>query len=260
VKHESESGGLVANELRILDCTFGYSTQVDVFQELSLTFGAGKTVLLGPNGAGKSTLLGLMASIYRPRRGSIELQGIGSPFTRKTASPYRRAVAWLPQHAGTFSGLTVREHVAYAGWLKGMKGGEAWRASSEALRSMGLEEFESRAATKLSGGQTRRMQLAGALVHDARVILLDEPIAGLDPLQQGRFHELVQSLDERLTVVVSSHDVSDLSDSYDRVVVLDEGEVRFDGPVNEFVQLAPSGTDPHRRGVVAYSRLVRGEN
>ena len=97
MKHESKSGGPVANELRILDCTFGYSMQADVFQELSLTFGAGKTVLLGPNGAGKSTLLGLLASIYRPRRGSIELHGIGSPFNRKTVSLYRRSVAWLPQ-------------------------------------------------------------------------------------------------------------------------------------------------------------------
>lgn len=260
MNREPEPERIVTSELRVVNCTFGYSAQADVFQELSLTFGTGKTVLLGPNGAGKSTLLGLMASIYRPRRGSIELQDIGSPFNRKAVSSYRRAVAWLPQQAGTFSGLTVREHVAYVGWLKGMTRHEAWRKASEVLGSMGLEEFESRAATKLSGGQTRRMQLAGALVHEARVILLDEPTAGLDPLQQGRFHELVQSLDECLTVVVSTHDVSDLSDSYDRVVVLDDGEVRFDGSVDEFLQLAPPDTDPHRRGVVAYSQLVRGEN
>lgn len=239
----------MTNELRVVNCTFGYSSQVDVLQDLSLSFGAGKTVILGPNGAGKSTLLGLMASVYRPRSGSIELEGVGSSFGRKTASLYRRSVAWLPQHAGTFSGLTVREHVAYVGWLKGMKRREAWRKSSEALRSMGLEEFQSRAATKLSGGQARRMQLAGALAHEARVILLDEPAAGLDPLQQGRFRELVQSLDDQLAVVVSSHDVSDLNDSYDRVVVLDDGDVRFDGSVDDFLRVAPPGTEPHRRGV-----------
>lgn len=250
----------MTNELRVQDVTFGYSREPAVVQDLSLTFGAGKTVLLGPNGAGKSTLLGLMASIYRPRRGSIELEEVGNPFTRNNTSLYRRAVAWLSQHAGTFSGLTVREHVAYVGWLKGMKKREAWQKSSEALESMGLEEFASRAATKLSGGQSRRMQLAGALVHEAQVILLDEPTAGLDPLQRDRFHELVQSLKDDLTVVVSSHDVTDLSDSYDRVVVLDEGTIRFDGSVDDFLQLAPLGTDPHRRGVVAYSQLVRDEN
>ncbi|GAA1493478.1 ATP-binding cassette domain-containing protein [Curtobacterium herbarum] len=226
---------------------------------MSIEFGSGRTVLLGPNGAGKSTLMGLLASVHRPQRGSVELRGVGTPFARRSLAPFRRAVAWLPQHAGTFPGLTVREHVAYAGWLKGLGRKDAYRRAVDALGPVGLVDRADSPATQLSGGQTRRMHLAGALVHDAQVILLDEPTAGFDPQQQARFHETVQALDPAIAVVVSTHDVSDLSGSYDRVVVLDGGEVRFDGPVSGFLDVAPTGTATHRRGEAAYSTLVRGE-
>ena len=103
------------------------------------------------------------------------------------------------------------------------------------------------------------MQLAGALVHDARVVLLDEPTAGLDPLQQARFGDLIQSLPDHIVTIVATHDVSDLSDSFDRVVVIDDGILRFEDTVDNFTSTAPNGVEPHRRSLVAYSQIVKSE-
>jgi ABC-2 type transport system ATP-binding protein len=250
----------LADELIISGCTFGYSQRAKVLENLTLAFSPGATVLLGPNGAGKSTLLGLLASIYRPQVGSVELRGVGSTTNRRTARQYRSSVAWLPQHAGIFAGLTVREHVAYAGWLKGMKRQDAWSRAAEALKAMDLQDFEARPAKKLSGGQARRMQLAGALVHDAQVVLLDEPTAGLDPLQQARFGELIQSLPDHIVTIVATHDVNDLSESFSRVVVIDGGQIRFEDTVENFTATAPAEVESHRRGLVAYSQIVQAES
>lgn len=250
----------MADGLTICDCTFGYVRRSPVFEDLNVGFTPGATVLLGPNGAGKSTLLGLLAGIYRPQHGSVELAGVGHSPDRRTIHRYRKSVAWLPQHAGIFAGLTVREHVAYAGWLKGMRRREAWSEAAGALRSMDLQDFESRPATKLSGGQTRRMQLAGALVHDARVVLLDEPTAGLDPLQRARFGELIQALPDRIITIVATHNVDDLSGSFDRVVVLDGGMIRFEDTVEKFTSTAPRTVEQHRRGLAAYSQIVNPED
>lgn len=247
------------NHVYFEHCTFGYGARRPVFDGLDLELKPGRTVLLGPNGAGKSTLLALAASVHVPQDGSVIIDGVGASADRRSLARFRRAVAWVPQHASIFPGLTVREHVAYAGWLKGMRRAEAWGASSEALRNVDLCDLAGRSATKLSGGQTRRMQLAGALVHDARVILLDEPTAGLDPLQQMRFHEMVAALDETKTVVVSTHDVNDLSAIYSRVVVLANGEVLRDETIDDFLASAPDGLEPHRRGLAAYSQVVRAE-
>jgi ABC-type multidrug transport system ATPase subunit len=103
------------------------------------------------------------------------------------------------------------------------------------------------------------MQLAGALVHDARVVLLDEPTAGLDPLQQARFGDLIKSLPEHIVTIVATHDVNDLSASFDRVVVIDGGILRFEGTVDHFTSTAPIGVEPHRRSLVAYSQIVKPE-
>lgn len=249
----------MVDQIVISRCRFGYTQQSPVLNDLSVHFVSGATVLLGPNGAGKSTLLGLLASIYRPQRGSVELLGVGSSSDRRTLRQYRKSVAWLPQHAGVFAGLTVREHVAYAGWLKGMSRRDAWSRASSALKAMDLLEFETRLATRLSGGQTRRMQLAGALVHDARVVLLDEPTAGLDPLQQARFGDLIQALPGDLIAIVATHDVNDLSDSFDRVVVIDGGVIRYEDTVANFVSTAPTTVERHRRGLIAYSQIVEPE-
>ncbi|MFZ2502025.1 MAG: ATP-binding cassette domain-containing protein, partial [Nocardioides sp.] len=156
--------------------------------------------------------------------------------------------AWMPQSVRATSGVSVRQQVALHGWLAGMSKTHAWDEAFNALRQVDLSDLAQRRATKLSGGQRARMGLAQALVHDADVLLLDEPTAALDPDQKDSFVALLNRIAAEKIVVVSSHDVSDFEASYDHVVVLERGQVRFDGPTTAF--LRPDGHD--RTAVEAY--------
>ncbi|MBF4636264.1 ATP-binding cassette domain-containing protein [Agreia pratensis] len=239
---------------------FRYSSRGMLFENFSLSIAPGRTVLLGPNGAGKSTLLGLFASTLRPSRGKVQLEGLASASRGAELRRYRSQVGWLPQDVGIFPGLSVREHVAYTGWLKGLSRRDAWDRSLHAVQQVDLTEKINAPAKSLSGGQVRRMGIAGALVHDARAILLDEPTAGLDPNQRLRFREILAVVPESVVVVVSTHQTEDVHASYDEVIVLSEGLVRFHGSVSAFAGSAPAGTDQRDAVAAAYSRYVTAEN
>ncbi|MFE3516082.1 ABC transporter ATP-binding protein [Streptomyces sp. NPDC059166] len=236
--------------------SFGYRRRSPVVQDFTFAFPAGRTVLLGPNGAGKSTVLSLAASVLRPQAGTVTYGGRETS-RRSTLAEHRRRVAWLPQHIESVPRLTAREQVAYVGWLKGMTRKDAWDASLRALERVELGELADRKVRRMSGGQQRRVGVAQSLVHEAEVLLLDEPTAGMDPRQRRVFHEILGSLDQH--VLLSTHDVADLEDTYDHVVVLDGGTVRFAGPVRDFHALAPAGTAPGRLAEAAYHATVREE-
>lgn len=231
-------------------CSFRYRGKRQVFSKLDLTMPAGRTVLLGPNGAGKSTLLSLAASVLRPQAGTVTYQTL-KVFDRA----YRRKVAWLPQRVDAVSGLTAREQVAYVGWLKGMSRREAWDASRTALAQVELSSAENRKSAELSGGQLRRVGVAQALVHGAELVLLDEPNAGLDPRQRRVFLNMLAGLPAGISVVVSTHDVADLSEVADNVVVLTDGRIVYNGPTAGFLDHAAEGTPTGRLAEAAYSQL-----
>jgi ABC-2 type transport system ATP-binding protein len=240
-------------------CTFGYHARMPVFTNFNLQFSPGLTVLLGPNGAGKSTLLSLAASVQTPQQGSVSLGDLNST-DRWTRRDYRRTVGWLPQNVAAVPGLRVREQVAYAGWLKGMSRADAWDRSERALRQVDLSSLAEKSAATLSGGQLRRVGIAQALVHDARLILMDEPTAGLDPQQRKTFRAVLSGLPEGIDVVVSTHQTEDLFESYQWVVVLDRARVRFQGSAAEFFGLANDHTTLSRRAEEAYLRFVGAES
>lgn len=222
-------------------CSFGYGwgpRRRWVLQNLDLRFRAGSTVLLGPNGAGKTTLLSLAASLLRPHRGKVTFESLATDH-RYDLRTYRRKVGLLPQFVQPMPGLRVREQVAYAGWLKGQNRRDAWDNAGQALVRVQMSDLAQRPASKLSGGQLRRMGIAQALVHDAEVLLLDEPTAGLDPTQRGRVRRIISDLGDTTSVIVSTHQTDDISQTYDSVIVLDEGEVRFHGDVRELTALVP---------------------
>ena len=118
--------------LQFTRCSFQYGRKVPVLNQLDLSIGPRATVLLGPNGAGKSTLMGIAASWINPTGGSVTWRGI-DPAKPASRVSYRKAVGWLPQNVKPMPGLTVRENVAYIGWLKGMSRSDAWDASRDAL-------------------------------------------------------------------------------------------------------------------------------
>ncbi len=245
--------------LQFSDVSFRYNRNTSVLRGLELSVSDPATVLLGPNGAGKSTLMALAASHLSPDRGRISWRR-RSPVGGRSRKAYRRAVAWLPQTVVAIPGLTVREQVAYSGWLKGMSRTEAWDASAAALQRVNLSDLAGRRSHQLSGGQARRMGLAGALAHDSELILMDEPTAGLDPTQRRVFRSLLESLVPDVHVIVSTHQTEDLADSYSHVVVLDRGTVRFRGSTTDFHALAgPAHQGTRERAEAAYARLVHGE-
>lgn len=242
--------------LKFESCSFQYGRRSrPVLDHLDLTFTPGHTVLLGPNGAGKSTLLSLGASAVSPLTGRVQY-GELDPAKRKQVSTYRSKVSWLPQHPGFLPGMTCREHVAYVGWLKGMSELNAWRAAAGAIERVGLtEKIDSKIKT-LSGGQQQRIAIAQALVHGAEILLLDEPTVGLDPHQRRRFLDLLSSLRGSVHVIVSTHDIGDLDETFDEVVVLEAGKTRFRGSVAAFADHADTSCAPGRRLESAYASLL----
>lgn len=227
---------------------------VTVFTDFTWAMPAGRTVLLGPNGAGKTTLLSLAGSALRAQSGEIRLDGLSSVRDRKAL---RASIALMPQITRTIPGFTAKEQVAYAAWLRGADHRIAGISATAALERVGLERHGDTIATDLSGGQQRRLGLAQAIVQPARVLLLDEPTAGLDPAQRNGFRELIASLPADVPVLVSTHQVDDLGELFDTVVVLSGGQVRYQGTPNEFLSLADDGSP--RPAEAAYVALLGSE-
>lgn len=232
---------------------FGYSRKNSVLRSLDVSFGPGRTILLGPNGAGKSTTLKLLCGKLIPRAGEIRISS-----SAQGPKELARLVSLMPQDIAPMAGLSVLESVEYAAWLRGLSGSEARAAAERAVALVALTDRSDSRSTKLSGGQLRRLGLACALTRPTGVLLLDEPTAGLDPAQRRRFASLLTSLPADMTVVVSTHLVDDLEESYDRVCVLVEGKLLWQGTPAEFLALAPEGSSHPAED--AYMALVGEES
>ena len=241
--------------LRFDGVRFGYRRRDPIFDELSFESSPGVTVLLGPNGAGKTTMIGLGASVLRPDSGTVSVDGVASD-SRAVRSKYRRWVGWVPQQIDVVPGFSVREQVAYCGWLKGASRRAAWTAASEAVRRVDLTEHVNRPVAQLSGGQLRRVGIAQVLVHDARIVLMDEPTAGLDPAQRAGFRTAVRALGGATHVVVSTHQTEDLPDVADRVLVLSAGSLLWDGTPQELLERGGSQGSATTRIEAAYRGIV----
>lgn len=243
--------------MKFSEITFAYATRrAPVFDALTWEVPSGRTVLLGPNGAGKSTLLAIAATAVRPARGSCEVAGIcfgrGGSNARRAAA----VVGWMPQSIEAVRGLRTLEQIAYAGWLRGLSRRDAQRAAVEALELVDLTTLADKPSYQLSGGQLRRLGLASALVHQPRQLLLDEPTAGLDPVQRERFREILNRVPDDCDVIVSTHQVDDLTDLYDNVAVMLRGRIWFADSVEAFMALAAPGAA--RPADDAYRVVTRG--
>jgi ABC-2 type transport system ATP-binding protein len=238
--------------IRLDNVTYAYRRwSSPVLADFTYALPDGLTVLLGPNGAGKSTLLKLAAGTTHPLRGSVTLDE-----TPSSARLYRRAVGWLPQHVQPMPQLTAREYVAYAGWLKGMATAVAHEKALLALDRVNLTERADVKTHRLSGGQLRRLGVAATLVHDAQVLLLDEPTAGLDPQQRRAFRNVLASLAGEVKILMSTHDIQDLAEEADHVTVLYAGKVLQSGTTKDFLAHTPPDTAPGRAAEGAYTALL----
>jgi len=205
---------------------------------VTLDLGRGITGLLGPNGAGKTTLLRIVATVLAPDAGRLRILG-HDPADADGRVAIRRRLGYLPQEPGFHPNFTAFEFVDYVAILKEMTSRRARHDEVRRVLSLvGLDSVSGRKIRALSGGMRKRVGLAQALLGRPDLLVLDEPTAGLDPEQRLRFRELLSGLAEDRTVLLSTHQTEDVAALGQRVVVLHEGALRFDGTTRELADHA----------------------
>ena len=198
---------------------------------ITLSVGEGITGLLGPNGAGKTTLLRIVATVLAADEGRLRVLG-GDPREPQERLQIRRQLGYVPQEPGFYRNFSAFEFVDYVAILKEMTERRARHDEvRRVLELVDLADVMQRKIKALSGGMRRRVALAQALLGNPRLLVLDEPTAGLDPEQRLRLRELLSNLAHDRTILLSTHQTEDVAALCHRVIVLNEGEALFDGTV-----------------------------
>ena len=191
---------------------------------VSLRLSPGVTGLLGPNGAGKTTLMRLVCGILKPTAGSVSFDG-----TDVSAEEYRAVLGYLPQDFGCYPDFTGLDFLLYMSALKGLEKALARRRSRELMDLVGLADECKKKVKTYSGGMRQRLGIAQALLNDPKLLILDEPTAGLDPRERVRFRDLIASLGRDSVVLLSTHIVSDVEHIAGRVLIMSAGQIVHDG-------------------------------
>lgn len=224
--------------------------------DIDLALSGGVVGLLGSNGAGKSTMLSIAATALPPQHGNVYVAG-HSAEDRTGRELARRSLGYLPQRFSVMDWGTCRRNVTYAAWAQGIAPGECETRADAALTVVGLDTLADRRARTLSGGQRQRLGIACAIVHEPRVLLLDEPTVGLDPVQRSEIRDHLQLIGNGRTVLISTHIVEDLDRIADRILVLDHGRVIFDGVRDQLIAENSGLTASDCSLESAYVRLMR---
>jgi len=209
-----------------------------VLDGVDLQVDRGVTGLLGPNGAGKTTLLRIISTVLRPDAGDVRIFGL-DPADDRQRHDIRCRLGYQPQEPGFFQSFSVLAFLDYVAILKELTDRTERRA--EVRRVVDLVDLGSVAHKKirrLSGGMRRRVALAQALLRDPELVVLDEPTAGIDPEQRLRFREVVSQVAARHSVLLSTHHTEDVAALCDRVVVLHQGRVGFEGSPAQLAAVA----------------------
>jgi ABC-2 type transport system ATP-binding protein len=198
---------------------------VRALDRVSFTVGRGEVfALVGPNGAGKTTLLRMLTGILRQDAGTLKLFGSADPVE---ARPH---VGYMPEERGLYKGLTPLETVAYFGQLRGLSWAEARKAAEGALEAVGMLGHGKRKIEELSKGMAQRVQFAATIVHRPRLLVLDEPFTGLDPVSALHMRQVVSQLrSDGGTILLSTHNMDHAEKLCDRLLMLHRGRVRLYG-------------------------------
>lgn len=178
--------------------------------------------LLGQNGAGKSTTMNIITGYLSATSGTVKIQGIDLLEQPKKA---KKLLGYLPEQPPLYEKMTVREYLQFVGELKGLKKNEAKQEATEVMEKTNLLEREQMLIKHLSKGYKQRVGLAQALVGNPPILILDEPMVGLDPNQIIEIRELIRSLAGKHTIMISSHILSEIETICDHIIILDEGTV-----------------------------------
>ena len=184
----------------------------------------GVTGLLGANGAGKTTLMRMMSGILTPTSGSITADGIPVQ-----TEEYRALLGYLPQDFGYYPEFNAREFVEYIAALKGIEKKKVKQKTEELLEIVGLSDVANKKIKNFSGGMKQRVGIAQALVNDPKILILDEPTAGLDPKERVRFRNLIADIGKDTIVLFSTHIVSDIEHIAGNVLMIRDGQLIHNG-------------------------------
>jgi ABC-2 type transport system ATP-binding protein len=210
-------------QLQIRGVSKTYSNGVHALKDVTLSIPAGMYGLLGPNGAGKSTLMRIIATLQEPDAGSIRL---GALDVLRQKDDVRKTLGYLPQEFGVYPKVSAEELLDHFALLKGVAGRRARREVVEALlRQVNLWEVRRQKLGGYSGGMKQRFGVAVALLGNPKLLIVDEPTAGLDPAERVRFLNLLSELGEQSVVLLSTHIVEDVSELCTRMAIIDQGEI-----------------------------------
>jgi len=214
-----------------------YSNGNRALKDVNLEIPSGMFGLLGPNGAGKSTLMRILVNLLEPTSGSVSVFGCD---LQKQRREVRSLIGYLPQDFRFFAKYKTYEFLDYAACLSGIKNTKQRKQKvDEMLETVGLFDARERYADKLSGGMKRRLGIAQALIHNPKVIIVDEPTTGLDPEERIRFRNLLSETSEKnVAIILSTHIVGDISSACNCMALMNKGEVSFFGSPEEMLKRA----------------------
>lgn len=210
-------------ELSIDRLTKQYQNKIAV-DRISLRLNTGIYGLLGANGAGKTTLMRMVCGILKSTSGTITFDGIDVSEER-----YRSMLGYLPQDFGYYPEFTGEDFLLYMAALKGMRKPQARRKTVELLKLVSLHDVAKKKIKTYSGGMKQRLGIAQALLNQPKILVLDEPTAGLDPKERVRFRDLIKDLGKDSIVLLSTHIVSDIEHIADDILMMKSGQLIYQG-------------------------------
>ncbi|MFX1252134.1 MAG: ABC transporter ATP-binding protein [Promethearchaeota archaeon] len=223
----------MSSAIKLEDVSYSYQTDSLALSNVGFSFNKGILGLIGPNGAGKTTLIKLLATLLRPQQGEIFLNEIS--ITERTN--IRKIIGYLPEHFMLYPTLTPRQIVRLLTQLYGWPLEESKRRAVEALKRFNADQYLDKPVGKLSRGQQQRVGLAQAIAQDPAILLLDEPLSGLDPFGRAEIKEFLQEfVTEGKSVLLSSHILMDLDEVCDRFAFLYKGKLHEYGDSTELVK------------------------
>jgi ABC-2 type transport system ATP-binding protein len=204
-----------------------YSNGTRALHNVSLTIGSGMFGLLGPNGAGKSTLMRIIATLQHADSGTVKLDGLD---VLKNKEDIRQYLGYLPQEFGVYPSISAHSLLDYMAALKGIINKKQRKELVDALlQRVNLYEQRKKRVSSFSGGMRQRFGIAQALIGSPKLIIVDEPTAGLDPQERNRFYNLLSEIGETVIVILSTHIVEDVKELCRDMAIINKGEVCFKG-------------------------------
>ena len=219
-------------ELKTIGLTKKFGSKIAV-DDLNITLANGVYGLLGANGAGKTTLMRLLCNIQNPTSGKILLNGKNAV---GLGERYRSLLGYLPQHFGYYPDFSAFDFLLYVSALKGLDEKAARKKSKELLEAVDLSKESKHKIKTFSGGMKQRLGIAQAMLNDPRILILDEPTAGLDPKERVRLRELLADMAKDRIILVATHVVSDVETVATKVILLRAGKIVDAAPVPELIK------------------------